>query len=1114
MIGLLGAVAGAADGTRIRGLVALGSDDDPFERCRPLITEGPERWPSYRCVYGVARQHDRLEQAAAEMDAILARNGRDGAALSIRASCAVLRAEEDMLGWVHRAIDALEAEGDQVNAAYTYLQLASLQQVDDPVAAGRSLERAVTLARRSGDPKVLAWAQLDHARLVYADGGDLDALAQVLAELRPTIYGSKDYMSRVNFLGLEEDLYGQLGQHERVLETQQELLRLHRLAHDDFLQARVLGHLVVELWDDPQRVRELFGVGVTQLAIWTRDLARRSDNPRAELQAELLLDELRMVSKEDRFARCSALAERVDNRYMQSRCLAARALYRLERDPEAAERDLEQAERWAEGLGLEHLWVGIVRLAMLWQQEPRARALAASLVHLDELEDVFRRQRTTLTRAYVRADYTPHYLYVADRVLDAGPAGPSRGQVDTALRIVERMRTQELLQALEARPRAMDPGDPRRQAHAEVSREISAVQRRLLEGELAADERTSLLERLVRLEKEERAAWAEVLRADPTTARLERSTPPGLDELQQALRPDEALLSYQLQASIALPQPRPVRTTPRLVLVTRDSVRVIELHLGPDLDALVDLFGGLFEARSGHERGPAAGLHRRLLAEALDALPPSVEHLVLVPDGPLHRLPFAALRAHPEAPPLVERYRLSQVPSLSLWLRLRRSAPPSVEGGALVLADPQIAGQGASAAGERGWALLDDEPGGLGRLPYAREEGEALVRHLGEGSELRVGESATEAGLRAGDLAQFSILHFASHAVLDDEHPERSALLLAPGSDAEDGLLQTREIAQLELHGALVVLSSCRSGSGTVVGGEGPLGLSRAFFEAGARTVVASLWRLRDDDASAIFDAFYRHLGRGLGVSAALRAAQDERRRAGAPAAAWAGIVVLGDGVPRLQTVGPEAMEPVRVRAVDVDITTTACRGRRPPGLRDLVYLADDTGPEPGRWRVDGAPLLLRLTDAPHTELRYERCSAVFPHWSLRVRPAEPDPDSMRLLLYGDAKDGLAPDHAGPTELLGDILHVQLQPRVAVPCPASDEQAAVALDDRKALLRRPWVVPQHDGPIRLVSDPPYDDVAWDLDADACSGEASLDDGALDDGTLEDGALEDGEHEAP
>ena len=171
-----------------------------------------------------------------------------------------------------------------------------------------------------------------------------------------------------------------------------------------------------------------------------------------------------------------------------------------------------------------------------------------------------------------------------------------------------------------------------------------------------------------------------------------------------------------------------------------------------------------------------------------------------------------------------------------------------------------------------------------------------MVAHLGSGCVLKLGAEASEELVKTIDLGRFSILHFATHAVTDDDNPPRSAVLLAAGDAAEDGLLQMGEIVALRLGGRIVVLSSCRSASGELLRGEGVMGLARAFFQAGAHVVVASLWPLADDDAADLFDRFYLHLAEGASVASALAAAQRDRLAAGAPAYAWAGVVVLGDG--------------------------------------------------------------------------------------------------------------------------------------------------------------------------------------------------------------------------
>jgi CHAT domain-containing protein len=105
-----------------------------------------------------------------------------------------------------------------------------------------------------------------------------------------------------------------------------------------------------------------------------------------------------------------------------------------------------------------------------------------------------------------------------------------------------------------------------------------------------------------------------------------------------------------------------------------------------------------------------------------------------------------------------------------------------------------------------------------------------------------------------------------------------------------------KEIAQLPLDGRVVVLSGCDTARGKLLRGEGVISLARAFFEARASAVVASLWPQWDDDAAKLFERFYRHVAEGKSLAAALAAAQRDRMDDGAPTAAWAGFVVLGDG--------------------------------------------------------------------------------------------------------------------------------------------------------------------------------------------------------------------------
>jgi len=329
-----------------------------------------------------------------------------------------------------------------------------------------------------------------------------------------------------------------------------------------------------------------------------------------------------------------------------------------------------------------------------------------------------------------------------------------------------------------------------------------------------------------------------------------------------------------------------------LLAIHRGGVSVHRLGERAEIERMVKMYVGLVESGGEAPPKPAVRLYRELLGPALEKLPPGIEKLIVLPDGILHDLPFGTLRAESAAPPLARRYRLSMAPSATLWLRWREAGSTPAEVPALVLADPEVPEAGPEAARARAGLSL-------GPLPRSRREGRAVVRHLGGGSRLLLGAEASEHLLKNEPLRRFGMIHLAAHAVVDDTLPQRSFVLLAPGSEVEDGELTMADIVDLDLEGGVVVLAACSGASGQVLQGEGVMSLARAFFQAGARAVVASLWPLGDEAAAGFFDDFYASLAGGASLAEALQGAQE--RRIHDPAADWAGLVVLGDGaiVPR-----------------------------------------------------------------------------------------------------------------------------------------------------------------------------------------------------------------------
>ena len=341
-----------------------------------------------------------------------------------------------------------------------------------------------------------------------------------------------------------------------------------------------------------------------------------------------------------------------------------------------------------------------------------------------------------------------------------------------------------------------------------------------------------------------------------------------------------------------------------LFVVLPTAVRVHELALSDTLPALVARFVALLEG--GSDAGELAhALGQALLEPALADLGPEITRLVIVPDGPLHRLPWDALGLA-DGRRVVDRFAVSVAPSAAvvaaLWRRagLRRAPTPGPVR-LLAFGDPAFASTGAArddaASGGGGAAEVFrsafEASGGLPRLEASAREVQVVAGYAPV-AEVRVREAASAAYLKHADLAGFRILHFATHALVDEGTAARTALALAPG-DGESGFVSPGELAALHLDADLVVLSACRTGRGVVVEGEGVQGLTAPLLQAGARSVVATSWRIGDQATVAFVRSFYQALAEGQPVADALRAARLDAIRRGAKPNEWAVFTAVGD---------------------------------------------------------------------------------------------------------------------------------------------------------------------------------------------------------------------------
>ncbi|HEX2252002.1 MAG TPA: CHAT domain-containing tetratricopeptide repeat protein [Thermoanaerobaculia bacterium] len=391
---------------------------------------------------------------------------------------------------------------------------------------------------------------------------------------------------------------------------------------------------------------------------------------------------------------------------------------------------------------------------------------------------------------------------------------------------------------------------------------------------------------------------------DPWRTALERPRPLVLPEIQRLLAEDSLLLEIHLGEEASY-----------LWVVWRHGLESHRLPGRASLEPLARRASELLQKsdRITH-RVPAERAMRELSELLLAPVGQRLagRRLLVVPSGALELVPFAALPS-PLAPGelLVDRHEVVHLPSTSVLAALRGRHPSRPPAKLLALVTDPVFGaddprlEEARPPGRR-------EPGelALGRLLHTRREAQAILAAAGDARPVLHAEGfdAHRELVTGGALADYRIVHFATHGVLHDVHPELSALVLSryhPDGRPRSGRLALYDVHDLRLAADLVVLSACRTALGKQVRGEGLLGLPRGFLLAGASQVLVSLWRVQDEGTAELMARFYRHLlVDGRPVAEALRRAQASMRAEARYAPYhWAGFVLQGD--PALAVVPP-----------------------------------------------------------------------------------------------------------------------------------------------------------------------------------------------------------------
>lgn len=579
----------------------------------------------------------------------------------------------------------------------------------------------------------------------------------------------------------------------------------------------------------------------------------------------------------------------------------------LQRDPAAAVDCFQRAAATFEKAGTPVRWPVRYDLGVAYHRTGDLdRAVESFLLAIQELESLRGGILSEAHRATYSGTHQSVYRELIEALFERHETSRSNTDLVTAFEVSERARARGLVEAItEARLEAGWPLDPElREREQRINTRIAKLQQEIARAGGSGRKRKELLEELEHAEDEFVRFLVELRRRDPRYASVLHPQPLSVEKAQALLDRKTALVVYcdtgrsLFVFVVAAQRFEALRLDTAPADVARRVANYLELIARPDESGWRDV---------------ARRLSVDLVQPVRALLPEEVEHLIIVPDGALHFLPFETV-IHPAAAKdvsraeeryLLEDFAISYVPSATALAHLRaqpEEGAPADRADLLMFANPvppssfeRSGPRPAELARTR--ELYEDEGLEIPPLPYSVDEARAVRRMAGPGSEVFVGAEASEERLKARPLNRFRMIHFATHGLVSQRWPARSALLLAQDErETEDGLLQAREIYRMRLSSDLVILSACRTARGRILSGEGVQGLAQSFLYAGARSVLASLWSVEDDQTAAFMERFYEGLSAGRSKEEALRQAKLAmlRRAPTAPPRYWAPFILIG----------------------------------------------------------------------------------------------------------------------------------------------------------------------------------------------------------------------------
>lgn len=504
------------------------------------------------------------------------------------------------------------------------------------------------------------------------------------------------------------------------------------------------------------------------------------------------------------------------------------------------------------------------------------------------------------------AEVSDYYELRTEILMNLHKARPDENFDALALESAENAKARSLLDLLnESRADIRQGVDPallerERAARQTLSAKANRQTKIFADKNSTAEQKTAIQTEVNSLTEDYEKIQTEIRRLSPRYAALTQPVPISVKEIQkQILDRDTVLLEYALGDEQSFLWVVGQNSIKSYVLPKRQEIEKAARQAYESLTVRNRSQNAGAKTQSSNEQA-VAELGKVILAPAAADL--TGKRLLIVADGALQYVPFEILSANSgkKESPLVATNEIVSLPSAATLIALRREKNNSNIGGSITLvADPvfetddsRVLSKVQNKADDKTENLVKtakrsaDESGltNFSRLRFSRDEADNIAAIAAKMNPIEIVDfEANKENITGGKTGKSNIIHFATHGLINSQHPELSGIVLSlvnEKGESKDGFLRLFEIYNLSLDADLVVLSACQTALGREIKGEGLIGLTRGFMYAGSPRVVASLWSVDDRATSELMRRFYQKLLRDkMRPAAALRAAQIEMRQ-------------------------------------------------------------------------------------------------------------------------------------------------------------------------------------------------------------------------------------------